>query len=161
MQTFTTQFNLSREYLGECFDESLPHSSKAKPNHWLHAFLLLMGAGLLVFTDQPKMIGALVVTLVVLELIHSRYKRAWWLSRQMWGRGAVKDVKLSLDEQCITTESDDNKTTLYWCDVDRVIETERGLILKTKAGASQYLSKSLFPADVTQSLLQLNSDDNA
>lgn len=156
MQPFKTQFTLSREYLAECFDQSLPHGKNAKPNYLFPVLLLAAGSGSLIFTEQPRVLGYLLVALGVLELLHIRFRRAWWLARQMLGRSANTEVALTVDEAGITTKSDYTKTTLLWEDIERVIETDLGLILVTKSGGQQYLSKSLFTADLVNEIAAKN-----
>jgi len=155
MQTFSTQFTLNRDYLAECFDQSLAHSKSAKPNFLFPAFMILTGSGLLVLTDQPQIAGWMCIALAVLELIHIRYRRAWWLARQMWSASANSEVTLTIDDAGIKTKSPFSHTTLLWLDIERVIETDLGHILVDKTGAQQYVSKSLLPAGLTEELVAL------
>jgi len=76
MQTYSTQFTLTREYLAECFDQSLPHGKNAKSNHFVPVFFFAVGSGLLNFTDQPEIAGWMLIALGVLDVLHSRYRRA-------------------------------------------------------------------------------------
>ena len=157
MQPFSTQFILSRDYLSECFDQSLPYGKSAKPNYLFPAVLFSAGVGLLFFTEQPKVVGSMLTALAVLELFHIRYRRAWWLTRQMWGKSAGSEVNLTIDEDGIQTRSLDTQTSLLWGDIARVIETDLGLILVAHSGGQQYLSKSLFPAGVISEIIARNS----
>ena len=158
VQPFNTQFTLSRDYLIECFDQSLPYGKSAKPNYLFPALLFAAGAGLLFFTEQPKVVACILIALAVLELLHIRFRRAWWLTRQMWGRSADSEVKLSIDIDGIQTQNPYTQTSLLWADVERVIETDLGLILVTKSGGQQYLSKSLFPADLIREIAARNNN---
>ena len=153
MQPFKTQFTLSRDYLAECFDQSLPHGKSAKPNYLFPALLLAAGTGSLMFTEQPKVLGYLLVALGILELLHIRFRRAWWLARQMLGKSANAEVTLTIDDDGITTNSTHAQSTLLWTGIERMIETELGLILVTKSGGQQYLSKSLFPAELVSEIV--------
>ena len=145
MQTITAQFTLTRDYLAECFDQSLPHGKNAKPNFLFPTFLFAAGAGFLQFTNQPQFAGWILIALAVLELIHIRYRRAWWLARQMWAASANSEVTLTIDDEGIRTHSPFSQTTLLWPDIEQVIETDLGYILIDKTSAHQYLSKSLLP----------------
>ncbi|WP_160152915.1 YcxB family protein [Microbulbifer sp. ALW1] len=153
MQPFKTQFTLSRDYLAECFDQSQPHGKGAKPNYLFPVLLLAAGSATLMFTEQPKVPGYLLVALGILELLHIRFRRAWWLARQMMSKSANSEVTLTVDEGGITTESDYTKATLSWSDIERVIETELGLILVSKTGGQQYLSKSLFTDELVREIV--------
>lgn len=143
LQPFSTQFTLSRDYLAESFDQSLPYGKSAKPNFIFPVFLLATGAGLLFFTEQPKIAGIMLIALALLELLHIRFRRAWWLTRQTWGSSNDGEVTLTLDEGGIQTQSAHTQTALLWADIEGVIETDLGLILVAKSGGQQYLSKSL------------------
>ena len=76
----------------------------------------------------------------------------------MWGRSAGREVKLTIDEDGIQTQNPFTETRLLWAEVDRVIETELGLILVAKSGERQYLSKSLFPADLIRQIVLMGSE---
>ena len=112
MQRFETRFTLTREYLAECFDESLPHGPGAKPNYFFPMIMLTLGVGVLNLTNQPQIAVWVLIALGVLELIHIRYRRAWWLARQMWGRSANSEVTLTIDDRGIGTSSPFSETFL-------------------------------------------------
>ena len=158
MQPFNTQFTLSRDYLAECFDQSLPYGKNSKANYLLPALLFSVGAGLLFLTEQPKVAGGTLIALAVLELFHIRFRRSWWLMRQMWGRSANSEVKLSMDEEGVRTENPYTQSALLWADIKCVIETDLGLILVAKSGGQQYLSKSLFSAELISEIIARNKD---
>ncbi len=143
MQRYSTQFKLSRKYLAECFDQSLPHGKNASPNYLFPATLFVAGSALLIFIEQPKIAGFILIALAALELIHIRFRRTWWLTRQMWGRSANSEVRLTIDSDGIQTQNPYSQTSLPWADVERVVETDLGLILVAKSGGQQYLSKSV------------------
>jgi hypothetical protein len=158
MQPFNTQFTLSRDYLAECFDQSLPYGKNSKPNYLFPALLFSAGAGLLFFTEQPKVAGSMLVALAVLELIHIRFRRAWWLKQQMWGRSANSEVTLNIGEDGVQTQNPYIQTELLWADIKCVIETDLGLILVAKSGGQQYLSKSLFSAELIREIIARGKD---
>ena len=148
MKRFSTQFILSREYLAECFDQSLPYGKNARPSYLFPVALFVAGTGLLLFTKQPKVAGFVLIALGFLELIHIRFRRAWWLARQMWGRSANSEVTLTIDSDGIQTRNPYTRSSLLWSDIERVIETELGIILVANSGAQQYLSKSVLSAEL-------------
>jgi len=159
MQPFNAQFTLSRDYLGECFDQTLPYGKNAIPNYWFPILMLAGGLGLLNLTEQSKILGGMLVALALLELAHIRYKRAWWLTRQMWGSSANSVVTLIVDDHGIQTESMHSQTRLEWSDIKQIIETELGLILVTQSGGQQYLSKSVFSTEMIDTLMLVNKKD--
>ena len=153
IQPFNTRFTLSRDYLAECFDQSLPHGKNAKPGYLFPALSFTAGAGLLQFSEQLEEVGIILVALAALELLHIRYRRAWWLARQMWGASANSEVSLTLDEKGVRTDSAFAQTALGWADIEHVVETDLGYILVAKLGGRQYLSKSLFPEGLIDELV--------
>ena len=161
MQNIDTQFTLSRDYLEECFDQTLPYGKNPQPNYLFPGLLIASAAGLLLFTEEPKVAAGILVALAVLELIHIRYRRAWWITRQLWGRSAGREVKLTGDENGIQTQNPFTQTSLLWADIDRVIETDLGLILVAKSGGQQYLSKSLFSAEWISWIVDNNTISDA
>ncbi len=158
MQRFSTQFILSRDYLAECFDQSLPHGKNASPSYLFPAMLFVAGAGLLLLIEQPKAPGVVLIALAALELIHIRFRRAWWLARQMWARSANSEVSLTIDSDGIQTRNPYTQTSLQWADIERVVETDLGLILVAKSGGQQYLSKSVLPVDVIGEIVSRYTD---
>lgn len=156
MQPFQTQFTLSREYLAECFDQSLPHGKHAKGKYVFAIVLFISGAGLLFFSEQPRVVGTLLIALCILELVHIRFRRAWWLTRQMWGKSSNTEIKLTIDDTGIQTQNPYTKTSLLWADIDNVIETDLGLIIVAKSSGQQYLSKSLFTPEIISHIKAFN-----
>lgn len=71
----------------------------------------------------------------------------------MWGKGAGGEVNLTVNDDGIQTQNAHTQTALLWSDIERVIETDLGLILVAKSGGRQYLSKSLFPAGLVPEII--------
>ncbi|MFN3238202.1 MAG: YcxB family protein [Pseudomonadales bacterium] len=147
MQPYETQFHLSKDYLAESYDQSLPHGGHANPNFTFPAILFVAGAGLLIFTEQPGVAGWAFVALCILELLHIKFRRGWWLFRQTWGKNHNVEVTLTIDSERIQTRSSLAELTIPWQDVAHVIETDLGIILVTQANAQHYLSKSILNED--------------
>ena len=157
MTSYQTEFHLTREYLAESYDESLPHGGSAKPNFMFPGVLLLAGAGLIIFTDQPEYTAFALVALGILELIHIRFRRSWWLFRQTWGKPNNIPVVLTIDDEEICTHSSLAETRVAWSNIHEIIETEKGIILIVAGGAKQYLSKSILPTEWLAKILSHHS----
>jgi hypothetical protein len=155
MQLFTATFILNKDYLAECYDQSLPHGNNTKNSFALPIVLFAAGVGLLGFTGQPKIFGSMLIAIAVVELIHIRYKRAWWLARQILGRSSNSEVTLTIDADGIRTKNSYTQTVLLWADITRVVETDLGLILVDKSGGQQYLSKSLFSIELINDIVAI------
>lgn len=157
MEAYSTQFTLTRDYLAESFDESFPHSKASSSNFLFPAGLFVVGFVLLVFTDQPEIAGWAFVALCVLELLHIKFRRGWWLFRQTWGKNNELQITLTVDDDGIETKSSIAATRLAWTDIAEVIETNRGVILVNQQGSQQYLSKSLLPEGWLSHILALGN----
>tara|TARA_R110002072_G_scaffold20841_9_gene75260 strand:+ start:4195 stop:4662 length:468 start_codon:yes stop_codon:yes gene_type:complete len=146
MEPFNTQFTLTRDYLAECFDQTLPHGKNASPNFLFPIVCFTTGVGLLYFTEQRQIVGIILIGLAGLEFLHIRFRHAWWLARQLWGASGNSGVELTIDDASIQTHSPYAKTVVLWTEIERVIGTDLGYIFVNTPGAQQYLSKSLLPA---------------
>ncbi|WP_350563865.1 YcxB family protein, partial [Psychrobacter sp. CAL346-MNA-CIBAN-0220] len=75
----------------------------------------------------------------VLECIAFYYRRPWWVTRQMLSKASGSEVTLTFDEEGIKSSNFYKNTQLLWSDINEVITTERGILLKNKKGM-QYIS---------------------
>ncbi|PKH03538.1 hypothetical protein CXF72_05700 [Psychromonas sp. MB-3u-54] len=139
---FQSKFVLNREHFEECFDQSLLLGGKPTPRYKLMAFLVFAGGAIILFSDQQKTVGLFIVSLSFVEYFSFRYRRAWWLMRQMWSKNSHNTITLTISEQSIKTESLYNNNELLWDEVKHEVETPKGLMLFLKDGAKNYLSKS-------------------
>ena len=94
-------------------------------------------------TDQPDIAGWVFVALCVLEAAYQIQARLW-LFRQTWGR--TTSINSLLMRRSIQASSA-VVNRLAWEEIDRVIETELGVILVLSHGGQQYLSKSVIRDD--------------
>ena len=77
MEPFNTQFTLTRDYLAECFDQTLPHGKNAAPNFLFPIVCFAAGAGLLYFTEQPQIVGIILIGLAGSARGHSK-RHVYW-----------------------------------------------------------------------------------
>lgn len=153
MQTLETKFKLSREYLTECFDETQPYAKEQKYKFAFPIIAGIAGLAILVLNGHSKTPGAILLALAALELVHLKYRRTWWLWRQLWGKTANAWVQLKLNDQGVQTSSMGNKTKLAWEQIQELIETEAGFILVEENGQQHYLSKSVFTDEMIHYLI--------
>lgn len=139
---FESEFILNRQHLEECYDQSLPFAKNRTPRFKLMAFLVVAAVLILLLGEQQNTLAFFLLALAFLELISFRYRRAWWLTRQLWSRNSGNTIKLIIDDKGIETQSLYNNSQLLWSDIIKVDETEKGLMLTLKNGGSNYLSKS-------------------
>jgi hypothetical protein len=90
-------------------------------------------------------IGAYVVwfslCLSGLELLSIRYKRSWWIARQMLSSAAGSKVNIRIDDQGIFTNSPYHQQAWLWSDITEIKNTEKGFVIIQNSGTS-YLSSS-------------------
>lgn len=151
---FESEFTLDRQHLEECYDQSLPFSKKRTPRIKLMTLLVAIAVLILLFGEQQDILAYFLIALALLELMSFRYRRAWWLSRQVWSRNSGNTIKLIIDDRGITTQSLYNNSQLLWSDVAEVTETEKGLILVLKNGGHNYLSKQNVTTEVSDFIKQ-------
>jgi hypothetical protein len=138
---FQSEFVLNREHFAECFDQSALLKVKRAPRYKLMVALVLVGLLIVVFAAQQKTLGFFLIALAFLEYFSFRYRRAWWLTRQMWSRNSNNTISLNIDDNGVKIESLYNNNQLLWSDIGKVIETPDGLMLELKSGGQNYLSK--------------------
>jgi len=139
---FQSKFVLNREHFEECFDQSLLLGKKPSPRYKLMAFLLITGGAIIILGKQQKTLGLFIVSLSFVEYFSFRYRRAWWLMRQMWSKNSHNTITLTISEQSVKTESLYNNSELLWDEIEQWVDTPKGIMLLLKNGAKNYLSKS-------------------
>lgn len=137
---FESEFILNREHLEECYDQSFPFSKHQTPRYKIIILLVITGALVVFFTVQQNHLAFFLWALALVEYISFRYRKAWWLTRQVWSKNSGNTIKLIIDDSGITTQSLYINNQLSWCDISRINETEKGLMLTLKNGGSNYLS---------------------
>ncbi|WP_019613112.1 YcxB family protein [Psychromonas ossibalaenae] len=155
---FESEFTLNRQHFEECFDQSLPFTKNKNPRYKFMAALLLGGLLIVIFIQGQKTLGFFLMALAGLEYFSFRYKRTWWLTRQMWSKNSGNTIKLTIDEQGVKINSLYNNTQLQWSEVAKVDETPKGLMLTLENGALNYLSKAVLNEQVSDFIKQHNKN---
>ncbi|WP_394191819.1 YcxB family protein [Pseudoalteromonas atlantica] len=138
---FNTSYTLDKPYFYECFDESLPYSTQAKPKYGL--LILLISLGLIsIYALEQHYLGNFMIVAAIVECIAFYYRRPWWVTRQMLSRASGSKAKLTIDETGFSSENPHKSYQITWQQIDDVIFTPRGILLKNKKGM-QYISKSI------------------
>ena len=143
---FQSEFVLNREHFAECFEQSELLKEKRIPRYKFMAALVLAGLLIVIFAEQEKTLGFFLFALAFLEYFSFRYRQAWWLTRQMWSRNSNNTVTLNIDDKGVKIESLYNNNQLLWSEIDKLIETPKGLMLALKNGGQSYLSKASLDA---------------
>ena len=142
---FTTTYTLDKPYYYECFDESLPYSKRAKPKYFL--LVLLVALGLFgIYGLKDHYLGSFMIMLAVLECLAFYYRRPWWVTRQMLSRASGSEVTLTFDDNGIKSANHYKSYQLAWQDINEVMDTQQGIILRNKSGM-QYISKKIISTE--------------
>lgn len=138
--SYTTKFKLDKAHLEECFDQSVVVNNSIMA--YIRGFSgLMFGIVLLYLQVTVDYISWFVISLGIIELCSTYYRKSWWLLRQMIGKSINSEVTLIIDQQGVTTESIHVNSVLEWHKVSAVEKTELGLILRHSYGLN-YLSNS-------------------
>ncbi|MGB0937162.1 MAG: YcxB family protein [Colwellia sp.] len=139
--SFTATFTLDKPHLTECYLES--NSIELNMPTFLKSIILvLFGLVLLMFSDVNTYAAWFIVGLGVVEALSIYYHQPWWVLRQMMSRSYKSQVKVTIDEKGILSESHYNTGRLLWSDINTFTESEQGYVLffdKSK----NYLSKQI------------------
>ena len=139
---FSSNFTLDREHFAECYDQSALINPPKKIRYQFIGALLVVGFLIMMFTEQPVAVGLFFIGLAFVEFFSFKYRKAWWLSRQMWSKNSGNTITLNIDDTGITIVSLYQNQRFDWKDINELIETPLGVILKLENNAQSYLSKS-------------------
>lgn len=135
----SSYYILNREYFTECFDESANTAIGLKT--YRQAILLIIGASIFFVMDIEVYVAWFLLALGGVELLSIRYRRSWWVARQMLSRAAGSKVSIWIDDQGIFTDSTYHQKSILWDDIAEIKSTEKGFIVIHNQGTS-YLSKN-------------------
>ena len=154
--SFTSKFILDKAHFQECYSQSstVDRSSKA----YLKASILTaFGLFILFFTPVNAYAAWFVIALGILEALSVYYNQAWWVLRQMLSKSSGSEVKLTIDEQGVLSESFYHTGRILWQDITEVTTTPLGIVLHFTVGKNKsksYLSKSCLSINAQDYLLK-------
>ncbi|MCL1036154.1 YcxB family protein [Shewanella submarina] len=135
---YQTEFVLDRSHYEECFDES------AKPQPGWRPYAKAMGfvvfGFVLIAMPIEDVIGYLFIGLAAVEGLSVKFRRPWWLWRQLMSKAANHSVNFELDDDGIRISSDYVNQSIRWQQIDSIDATGRGYLLNIGKGRS-YISR--------------------
>lgn len=134
------QYTLDKHYYLECFDQSVPTVEGYKPYTKAIGFIFVGTA--LLLTDTNAYASWFIIGLGFVEGLSVRFKRTWWLWRQLMSKASGHSVDLTIDDEGITSQSAVITHTIAWQQVNQVITTSKGLLLQLEKGQT-YLSNQV------------------
>jgi len=156
-----THFHLNREHYAECFDQSMSLKPPHKPRWGFIAGAIITGLFFLFLTEVQGLLAWFFFAIAILEYFSFKYRRAWWLTRQMISKNAGNKVTLIFDENGIENKSVYINSQLAWESIKSYQETEAGFMLNLQQGGQQYLSKSCLNKEIQDYLLTQLKDKQA
>ncbi len=157
--SYTASFTLDKAHYSECYTQSstLSHDKKT---YFKANVLTVFGLIILLATPVNPYAAWFVIALGLIETISVYYHKPWWVMRQMLSKASNSEVKLTIDEQGILTESFHINNRILWADVTRVTETELGFLIyfslgKNSDGQKILLVKVISLKVVCQMMLNL------
>ncbi|WP_286233490.1 YcxB family protein [Thalassotalea sediminis] len=143
---FQTQYKLDKAYYLECFEQSMP-SQQTWRDYRKAIILAGVGALLILLTDVLPYAAWFLFILGIVEALSVKYKKIWWITRQMWSQAANNIVHLTVDHRGFTTTLTGVKQHIAWKDIKTIKSTSKGWVLITAKG-KQYLSAQCLSEDV-------------
>ncbi len=137
--SYKTTYTLDKSHFSETFDESVVPDNSMKAYAKSAGFVLLGLILVVFFTEVSPYIAWFVVALGALEACSVRFRKPWWLARQMISRAANTELTLTIDEVGVQTKSLHVESELSWDNVTEIEQTQRGWLLHHARGKN-YLS---------------------
>jgi hypothetical protein len=135
---YSEKFVLNKSYFQECFDESIELGDHNKPKYFLLVLLVVLGL-FSIYILAEHYLGNFLLLLAVVEGLAFYYRRPWWVARQMLSRASGSTVELHINGEHIEAKNPYKHYQLAWQEIDSIIETRKGLVLRSKK-SMQYLS---------------------
>jgi hypothetical protein len=112
-----------------------------------------VGAVLLLFTALDPYVSWFIIALGALECLSIRFRKPWWLARQMLSKAANTELTLTIDEECISTKSFSVESKLAWTDITKFEQTSQGWLFFQGARKS-YLSNRILSEETKEFIHQ-------
>ena len=136
--SYSTTYILDKSHYSETFDESVTLNN-SRNVYFKSIALGLLGLAILLFTEVSPYGAWFVVALGVLEALSIRFRKSWWLARQMMSKAANTELTLTIDENGVSSKSFHVESRISWAEVKKVEQTDQGWLL-FHAGGKNYLS---------------------
>jgi hypothetical protein len=135
---YSTTYKLDKSHFSETFDESITEENSK--NLYLKSILLaVMGSSILLFTEINTYVAWFIVALAAVEALSVRFRKPWWLTRQMISKAANSELTLIIDEKRVSSKSYYVESKILWNDISKIEQTAQGWMLFHSAGKN-YIS---------------------
>jgi hypothetical protein len=136
--SYSSTYILDKSHFSETFDASITVDN-AKTVYFKSIILAFLGLALLLFKQIRPYVGWFIVALGALEVLSVRFRKSWWLARQMISKAASNELTLTIDEYSVSSKSFYVESKISWAEVRKIEQTAQGWLLY-HAGGKNYLS---------------------
>jgi len=136
--SYSITYILDKSHFSETFDQSvIVDNSKAV---YLKSIVLaLLGLAMLLFSDVNRYATWFIITLAAVEALSVRFRKSWWLGKQLLSKAAGAEVTLTIDNENICSTSVYVESKISWHDVYKIEQTSQGWLLYHPEGKN-YIS---------------------
>lgn len=135
---YSTQYILDKSHYIETYDASKP-VDKAKKVYIVAALLAVLGLLILLFTSINPYAAWFIIALGALEVFSYRFRKPWWLARQLISKAANSELTLTINEEGISSRSLHVDSQILWPEVTKIEQTAQGWLFYHAKGKN-YLS---------------------
>lgn len=144
---YQTTYKLDKPYYRECFDQSTKAQAELK-DYYKAIGISTVGGLLVLLTDLNPYAAWFLFVLGLIEALSVRFKKPWWVTRQMLSRAANHTVQLTIDKHGFTTTLMGEKQHIDWRDIQQLKQTEKGWLIFTGKG-KHYISQLVLSDDTS------------
>jgi hypothetical protein len=143
--SYSTKYTLDKSHFSETFDEST--TLKVGLNAYLKSIaFVLLGLAILYLTQISPYGAWFLIGLGFLEALSTRFKKPWWLTRQMLSKAANTELTLTIDEHGVSSKSFYVDSKISWDDIGKIEKTAQGWLLYHNAGKNYVSTRCLSDA---------------
>lgn len=135
---YSSTYTLDKSHFSETYDASAP-ADNAKKIYMIAIALGLFGLALLIFSEINPYAAWFIIALGALEAFSLRFKRPWWIARQMISKAANTELTLQIDDGGVSSKSIHVESKITWAEVSNIEATTQGWLLY-HAGGKNYVS---------------------
>ena len=148
-------FKLDKAHFQECYEQSAP---PVQSKDYTKAIIFaVVGVSLFFVEAEHYYFPFFLFCLAILEVFSIKYRETWWIWRQLMSKAANGRVTIIVDEEGITTASEQVNSQINWVDVDSIEQTNRGILLKHQSGVN-YISCSHLSEETINFILSQSND---
>lgn len=154
---YSTTYVLDRSHFSETFDESITVVNP-KTLYFKSMILFFLGTIILLFTEISPYASWFIVALGVLEALSIRFRKPWWLARQLISRAANSELTLTIDENSVSSKSYYVESEIPWAEVNDIKQTKQGWLLYHARGKTYISGRCL--SEVAKKFISVKAQEH-